>query len=207
MRIADNRWHPYATITLIATVAHLQGDKLIAIQIAVCAFSPVSCSAEKEVCACHLRVNPESYGQPGTTRYFPASIPAFTKRLLRKCVQQSVLLIGSSLFSSSKESINALSRSELRNHPAISAHHYYAAFSAPAQRFFTTRRITHGFQRNAKLQHGKPEAASARCSQISRSAPSEPFADGPTPAQRKTVRRIYWFEIIRVRDRHHARIL
>ncbi len=94
-----------------------------------------------------------------------------------------------------------------RNHPAISAHHYYAAFSAQRNRFFTTRRITHGFQRNANCSSGKPEAASARCSQISRSDPAEPFADGPTPAQRKTVRRFTGFEIIRVRDRHHARIL
>ena len=135
MRIADNRWHPHAAITADRhcwSHARWQVDRYSDCWFALSRLS--AAQQRKWFAPAICPVNPEEYGQPGTTRYFPASIASVHRTPAAK-----VCSTGSTAHRVAVCSLPAMRAStrcravDYRNHPAISAHHYYAAFSAPAQ--------------------------------------------------------------------------
>ena len=195
MRIADNRWHPHAAITADRhcwSPARWQVDRYSDCWFALSRLS--AAQQRKWFAPAIYPVNPEEYGQPGTTRYFPASIASVhqtpaAKVCSAKCTAHRVAVY----FLPARRALTRCRAVDYRNHPAISAHHYYAAFSAPAQSllhhalhhpWFSAQRQVAAAVNQKRHLHDAPRFHAAH--------PVVLFADGPAPAQRKTERRIYW---------------
>src|SRR5699024_5031053 len=194
-RIADNRWHPHAAITADRhcwSPVRWQVDRYSDCWFAL---SHLSAAQQRKTFAPAIcPVNPESYGQPGTARCFPELITSVHRTPAAKVCSAEGTAHRVAICSLPARRASMRCRAvDYRNHPAISAHHYCAALSVPAQSL-----LQHALQRpwlsaqrqlsasviQTQHRHDAPRSHAAH--------PAVPFADGPAPAQRKTVRRIYW---------------